>query len=223
MDSSHLEKKAMGMAMQAVTIAQVLNQELHAEIQKASNIPQDLYAVNSTFFSIAFFGLYVFRRRSPHLLLSGVREEFDALLKEQFVFAIQSLGYSRTKFDEETMEKVKAGWEAYFDALMRQFLTFRGDITLLLKDMLVDAFNGSKSTSKVKIYEDRLFGEIEKLRIENSKRKWPRKKLSDKQMREVLSRVLRENSTEFTLPMSFIDAAVKGINQEFEEAELAKL
>lgn len=194
---------AMGMAIQAVTNASVLNNELHSELQKSSNIPKNPHSVNTTWFDIAFLNLYIFRRRNPDLVLPEARERFDPILKDNFIFAVTTVGFNIK--DEGILEKTKLFTGEYFDRRIDEYSKYRGSIHLLFRDKLEAAFNG-EPTSKIKFMEDSKRLNLEKLLAEASEM--------------VRQKFLSEHNDEFIFSENILLNIAKDTIQQLEEAEL---
>jgi hypothetical protein len=216
--SEDLEKRAMGLALQVVTIAQTLNHELHLEIQKKSNIPQDQYAVHTTFLDIVYYGLYLFWRRNPYLLQPEIKDKFNVLLREQFVFAVMLLAYSSVT-DAAVIKELKEQLPADYDIKMALYFDYRGEVSLILRDRLAFAFLKS---SKVKFFEDSFFTRVEEIHAKNAKRKWPFAKVPEDKMQLALSNALRKQGAEYALPETFLKLAAQAITETFEETEIVK-
>jgi hypothetical protein len=212
---------AMGTAVQVVTMAGALNKDLHAEIQKLSNIPQDLYAVNTTWFEIAYAGLFIFLRKNPNLRLPEDREKILPILKKNFIFSVVNIAFN-FKDKEEVKKEIERQLETGegYEIHMKGYSDYRGDISLLLRDQLWDAFNGDKATSKVKFIEESVLANFEKIHKERTGSILPWKKVSEDASREAMKKVLRDKGIEFALPESFLTNVSKAICEEFEEAEL---
>lgn len=211
---------AMGTAVQVVTISTALNSELHLEIQKLSNLPQDLYAINATWFEIAYAGLFLFLRKNPYLRLSEDREKILSILKKDFIFSVVNIAFDFT--DKEGVKKeLERQLETFgdYETRMKRYSDYRGDISLLLKEALLDAFNSDESTSKVKFLEEKVIASFEKVHKESTRSILPWKKVSEETGREVMKKVLKEKGIEFVLPESYITNIAKAICEEFEQAE----
>lgn len=221
--NEQLHDISMSTAVQVVTMAGVLNNDLHSEIHKLSNLPQDLYTINNTWFEIAYAGLFIFLRKNTKLRLPEDREKILPLLKKDFIFSVVNIAFNfKDKEDvkKEIEQKLEKGDE--YEIHMRGYSDYIGDISLLLRDQLWDAFNGDKATSKVKFIEESILANFEKIHKERTSSILPWKKVSEEFSRDALKKVLQDRGIEFALPESFITNYAKAICEEFEEAELVK-
>ena len=209
MTDEQLNDMALMMAIQVVKMTMALNGELHSELQKISNISQDIYSVNLTWIDIAYFGLYIFYRKNPNLRLQEVKLKFDPILKEKFIFAVTNVGYS---LPEQLKEKTKHSMETdgWYELAMQEYSNYRGDIALLFKDRLLMAFNGENSTSKIKFINDEALAKLTN--------KWSFKILSPASRAEAMKKA----GLEYAFPESVLYNIAKNIAKTFEEEELLK-
>jgi hypothetical protein len=220
-----LNDMAMGMAVQVVTIAGTLNNELHSELQKLSNIPQDSSAVNSTFYDIVFFGFFIFCRKNYHLRFPEERERIDPILKKNLIFAMATVGYGGYGNDLTggAIEKFQQSLETsgWYDNNMKEYLDYRGDTALLLEEKLMLFFNGKYK--KIVFLPDSSIAEMQKNLIKRSKSILPWKRLSVEEGHEVQKEFFKKLGNEVILSENFLFQMAKAISEEFEKTELVTL
>jgi len=209
----------MKMAVQVVTLSQHLNNELHLELQKISNIPQDINTVNITFIYVACLGLYIFRRKNPNLRLPEELEKFDPILKDAFAFATSNIAYGSQ--DDKIKKIITNNIETngQFEAAIEVFSEHRGDIAEIFADILRSAFNGSEGnenrTSKIKFFPEEYINDM----IKKYSKKWWLKRQGLNSQEWIMQVAKEKLGAEYIFYDSVLFKLAQGIVNVFEEDE----
>ncbi len=214
-----LDEIACEISATVVPLTLGLNTELHAEIQKLTNIPQDFGVSNNTILEIFLVGLFIMMRKNPNLQSPENRERIFPILKRYFTVSTVNFFFEFEDNDDLKNETAQDMDELY-EIIMEGYNNYRGDISVFLFDRLKYDFNRESSTSKVKFIDENAMEKFEKtfMKIRGSILPW--KKVSEEANREAVKKYLNEKGIEFNLPVCLLSNLSKAICEEFEMAEL---
>jgi hypothetical protein len=129
--------EALDLCAKLTGLATDLNNELQQKIEAKSNITEHPRTSLHTWIQICHLGSYVLLQRKTSPMSEENRIEFTQMFKNQYLDYATHL---HKNDDERLKERLKL--DKWFDENMKLYSGYRGDVSLLLKDKLMEFFNG---------------------------------------------------------------------------------
>lgn len=196
-----LEELATSAAAEAVAATAAVNDKLHAEFSKATNVSVDAGTHNHVWLEIAYFGLYLLYKKVSTEMTDEEKKVFKKYLKENFLNYVINIVYQAK--GEEAVSLKKYVRENY-DARFNLYLNYRGDVSTLFKEQLRNTFNGQEK-GEIKFIDNSLTTKL-KLKLAFL--------LGGKEF-------LEEHKGEVYLSEDILNLTAKNIMQVFQEINLS--
>jgi|GEM_PF-2828971 len=199
-----LDDLATKVAAEILALTASVNDKLHAELLSATNIPTHAGQHNYVWLEIAYFGSYLLRQKVTNSMSKQEQNIFDPLLKERFLFYVTNVAFESKG---EGAESLRLMIGSTYDARLKEYAEYRGDVSTLFKEELKNAFN-SQSQGKIK-FVDKSFKTKLKLKVAFFLAALGGNK-----------EFLEQHGDEIFLPDSVLTSTAATVNKMFRETEL---
>jgi hypothetical protein len=133
-----LKEMVTSATLKIAALTLVVNDDINAELQAATNIPTHIGTSNLIWLEISYLGCYLLQQKITGSMSEEEQKKFAPIFKEEFISTVldriwRLSGKERT--DVEAMLKTD------YDNKLKKYSEYRGDISTLFKEELKNTFN----------------------------------------------------------------------------------